>query len=149
LAFVDVENGLFDGGGSSDGTEEFCTVVLVGLKADELKELEETGLAPNGFRLETVGRKAELDGTIGVDGKDVVCVTGEGDIVGVGTAPSLEKMLPQTSSSSHPFDDPSMTVSCFTVTPSARPTRLSKLIAPPTGLETTPETETADLSSKR
>ena len=81
---VDADSELFEGGGRRDGIEEFCMVALVGLRAGELKVLEEIGLAPNGFRLETVGRNTELDETTGVDGKDVVCVTGGGDIVGVG-----------------------------------------------------------------
>jgi hypothetical protein len=83
LVLVDAENEVFDGGGSRDGTEEFCVVVPVGLKVDEVKEPEEIGLAPKGFRLEAVGRKVELDETIGVDGDDVVCMAGGGDIVGV------------------------------------------------------------------
>lgn len=60
-------------------------VVLVGPKAGGLKELEAIGLAPNWFRLETVGRNVELDKITGVEGKEVVCVTGGGDIVGVAT----------------------------------------------------------------
>lgn len=59
-------------------------VVPVGLK-DGLKELEGIGLAPSGFRLGAVGRNVELDETIGVDGKDVVCVAGGRGIVGVDT----------------------------------------------------------------
>lgn len=79
------ENELLDGGGRKDGTEEFCMAVFVGLKGGELKEPEEIGLEPNVFRLETVGRSAALDETIGVDGRDAVCVTVGGDIVGVDT----------------------------------------------------------------
>ena len=85
MALVDIENEGVDGGGSNDGTEGFCTFVLVGLGAGEMKELEEIGLAPNGFRLGAVGRNVESEETIGVDGKDVVCVTDGGDIVGVDT----------------------------------------------------------------
>lgn len=51
---VEAENKLFDGGGRRDGIEEFGVVVLVGLK-----EVDEIGLAPNTFRLETIGRAAE------------------------------------------------------------------------------------------
>jgi len=82
---VEAENKLPDGGGRRDGIEEFSEVVLVGLKADELKELDEVGLAPNALRLGGVCRVIELDETIGVDGKDDVCVAGGGDSVGVVT----------------------------------------------------------------
>ena len=82
-----VENKLFDAGGRRVGIEEFSVVGLVGFKVDELKELGEIGLAPNVFRLELggVGCIVRLDETIGVDGNDVVCVTGGGDRVGVAT----------------------------------------------------------------
>lgn len=83
---VGAENEPLDGGGRRGGTEEeLCMVVLVGLKVEEVRELGGTGLAPNGFRFETVGRNAGLDVTTGVDGKDAVCVAGGGDIVGVVT----------------------------------------------------------------
>lgn len=82
---VEAENKLFDGGGDRDGTEGFSVVALVVLKAGELKELDETGLAPNGFRPGTDGRSVALDETNGVEGKDDVCVTGGGEIVGVDT----------------------------------------------------------------
>ena len=49
---------FFDGGGCKGGTEGFRVVVLVGLNAEGLKEPEEIGRAPNGFRLETDGRIA-------------------------------------------------------------------------------------------
>jgi hypothetical protein len=66
---------LFDGGGRKGGTEGFRVVVLVGFNAEGLKELEDIGRAPNGFRLETDGRIAGLGEIIGVDGKDIVCIT--------------------------------------------------------------------------
>ena len=89
---VEAENKLFDGGGSRDGIEEFGVVVLVGLKVDELKELDEIGLVPNALRVESVCRVAELDETIGIDGKDDVCVTGGGDSVGVVTYKGPKRM---------------------------------------------------------
>lgn len=144
---VDVGNGVVHWAGL--GTEEFKVVVLIGLKADGLKEPEEIGFAPSGFRLGTAGRSAALDETTGVDGKDAVCVTGGGDSDGVGTGSSLAKILPQTSSSSHPFEVPLTAVSCFTVTSFPCPTRLSKLTSPLTGLETPPDAGIADLSSRR
>jgi len=146
---AEAENRLFCWGGDRNGTDGFSVVAFVALKAGELKELDGTGLAPNGFRLGPDDRSVVLDETNGVEGRDDVCVTGGGEIVGVDRGSSLEKILPQTSSSSHSFDDPLITVSCFTVAPSARPTRFSKLTSPPTVLETAPETGTEDLSSKR
>ena len=77
------ENKLFDWGGRRGGIEEFSVVVLVGLKADGLKEPDEIGLAPNTFRFESIGRVAELAEIIGVGGRDVVCVSCGGGPVGV------------------------------------------------------------------
>lgn len=54
---VEAENKLFDGGGRRDGIEEFGVRVL-GLKADELKDVGDVGLAPNTFRFDTAGRVA-------------------------------------------------------------------------------------------
>jgi len=82
--FVVAENKLFDGGGRRDGMVELSVCVLVGLNADELKELGETGLAPNAFLLETVGRVAGLDETIEFGGGDV-CTACGGDSTGVAT----------------------------------------------------------------
>lgn len=82
---VEAENKLFDAGGCEGGIEVFDVVVLAGLKADELKELDGIGLAPNTLRLCNVGRSTELDEIIGVGGSDVVWVTGGGDMVGVVT----------------------------------------------------------------
>ena len=77
LVPIEVENKLFEGGGRKDGTELNVAVFV------ELRELGEIGLAPRGFRFGTIGRSAALDATSGVDGKDVVWVTGGGESVGV------------------------------------------------------------------
>lgn len=84
---VVVESKWFDAGGRNDGIEEFSGTVLVGLKADGLKGLDENCRAPKGFRLEfeSVGRVVGLGGIIGVGGNDVVWVTGGGDRVGAVT----------------------------------------------------------------
>ena len=71
--FAGARNKLFDGGGRRDGIEGSSVVALVEFRADVLKEVDEIGFAPNTFRLETIG----------VDGKDVACVTGGGDKAGV------------------------------------------------------------------
>lgn len=83
--FVEAENRLFDGGGRRGWIEELCVVTLVGLKTGGLREVDDTGLAPSTFRLESVGRVADLIEIMGVDGKDVDCVTGGVDVVGVVT----------------------------------------------------------------
>ena len=55
---VEAENKLLDGGGRKGGIEGFCARVLEGLKADELKDVGDVGLALNTFRFDTVGRIA-------------------------------------------------------------------------------------------